>query len=200
VDCGGREGMARVLGKGKAILATLQRAFGDDVRLEVDNTKKHVRLLGERSAELLAAAEVVAEIANGEFPGKIGEETVRAAAREKRAANDLAERTQREPAEPTEHTAAAASGGERVSAIFGEGAVGSELVVGAETKPRLGFVIGRGGQTIKGLEARSGCRMKCDQRSKRVHVLGKTPADAERGAEMVRKLLREFDEKASARG
>jgi hypothetical protein len=42
--------------------------------------------------------------------------------------------------------------------------------------------------------------MKCDQRSKRVHVLGKTPADAERGAEMVRKLLREFDEKASARG
>jgi rRNA processing protein Krr1/Pno1 len=195
--------MARVLGKGKAILALLRRAFGGDVRLEVDDAKKHVRLLGERSEELLAAAEVVAEIANGEFPGAIRVETVRAAAREKRAANDLAERTQREPAEPTEPTepTAATSGGEGVvSAIFGEGAVGSELVVVAETRPRLGFVIGAGGRTIKGLEARSGCRMKCDQGSKRVHVLGKTPADAERGAEMVRKLLRECDEKTSARG
>ena len=64
VDCGGKAGLGRVLGRNKATLAALREATG--LRFEVDNDAKRVTIAGDRDA-IAVAANLVASVANVQF-------------------------------------------------------------------------------------------------------------------------------------
>ena len=170
VDCGGKAGLGRVLGRNKANLAALREATG--LRFEVDNDAKRVTIAGDRDA-IAVAANLVASIANVQFGQHPTTENVA------RAFAD---------AGGVRHRPRAPEPGLELASPPGEsGNDGVEIVV--DTGDRLGIIIGKRGKTISALMKRSGCDMICDQEKKTVRVVGRNREVAAAGERLILDIL-----------
>ena len=170
VDCGGKAGLGRVLGRNKATLAALREATG--LRFEVDNDAKRVTIAGDRDA-IAVAANLVASVANVQFGQHPTTENVA------RAFAD---------AGGVRHRPRAPEPGLELASPPGEsGNDGVEIVV--DTGDRLGIIIGKRGKTISALMKRSGCDMICDQEKKTVRVVGRNREVAAAGERLILDIL-----------